>query len=120
MASNAIPDRPVLAYLTSAYARASDTFIRGEVRQLRALGFTVHTFSIRRAEPEQAVSEEVRQEQETTEYLLDGKKSRLIAGALSQAIRAPGKCLGALRLAQRCSPPGIKPRLWHLAYVLEA
>lgn len=120
MASNAIPDRPVLAYLTSAYARASDTFIRGEVRQLRALGFTVHTFSIRRAEPEQAVSEDVRQEQQTTEYLLDGKKSRLISGAFSQAIRAPGKFLGALRLAQRCSPPGIKARLWHLAYVLEA
>lgn len=120
MASNATPDPPVLAYLTSAYARASDTFIRGEVRQLRAMGFTVHTFSIRRAEAEQVISEDVRREQETTEYLLDGEKSRLIASALREAIRAPGKCLGALRLAQRCSPPGIKSRLWHVAYALEA
>ena len=42
-----MPDGPVIAYLTSAYARASDSFIRGEVAQLRALGFTVHTFSVR-------------------------------------------------------------------------
>jgi glycosyltransferase involved in cell wall biosynthesis len=120
MALIAMPDKPILAYLTSAYARASDTFIRGEVRQLRALGFAVHTFSIRRAEAEQVVSEDVRREQSSTEYLLDGNKGRLLSGALRTLIGAPGRCLGAVRLAQRCSPPGIKPRLWHLAYVLEA
>jgi colanic acid/amylovoran biosynthesis glycosyltransferase len=112
--------RPILGYLTSAYARASDTFIRGEVRQLRAMGFTVHTFSIRRADAGQVVSEDVRQEQSTTEYLLDGNKACLISGALRQMIRAPGRCLRALFLTQRISPPGIKPRLWHLAYWLEA
>lgn len=113
-------DRPILGYLTSAYARASDTFIRGEVRQLRAQGFTVHTFSIRRAEAEQVVSEDVRQEQSTTEYLLDGDKGRLIRGALAQILRSPGRSLRALSLAQRISPPGLKPRVWHLAYWLEA
>lgn len=113
-------DQPILGYLTSAYARASDTFIRGEVRQLRKLGFTVHTFSIRRAEQEQMVSEDVRQEQTTTEYLLDGKKNRLIGGAVRTAVAKPQKFLRALALGQRCSPPGLKARLWHLAYVVEA
>ncbi|HWE94457.1 MAG TPA: glycosyltransferase family 4 protein, partial [Tepidisphaeraceae bacterium] len=113
-------DRPILGYLTSAYARASDTFIRGEVRQLRALGFTVHTFSIRRAEAGQIVSDDVRREQGTTEYLLDGKKGRIVFGALGQIIRSPGRCLRALALAQHISPPGLKPRLWHIAYWLEA
>ena len=72
-------DKPILAYLTSAYARAADTFIRGEVRQLRAMGFTVHTFSIRRSEPEQMVSEDVREEQASTDYILGGGKGRLFS-----------------------------------------
>lgn len=113
-------DKSVLGYLTSAYARASDTFIRGEVRQLRKLGFTVYTFSIRRAQPEQVVSEDVRQEQANTEYLLDGNKGRLLKGAIQSAVVNPSGFLRAMALAQRCSPPGLKARIWHLAYVIEA
>ena len=55
-----------IGFVTNAYARASDTFIRGEVLQLRRIGHTVHTFSIRRAEEDLAASEEIRQEQEQT------------------------------------------------------
>ena len=113
-------DRPILGYLTSAYARASDTFIRGEVRQLRAIGFTVHTFSIRRAEAEQLVGEDVRREQASTEYLLDGNKRRLLRGALRTAFASPRALFRALALAQRCSAPGIKARIWYLAYLIEA
>lgn len=113
-------DQPILGYLTSAYARASDTFIRGEVRQLRKLGFTVHTFSIRRAEPDQVVSDDVRQEQAGTEYLLEGKKSRLLSGAVKTALANPGRFLRAIALGQRCSPPGLKARIWHVAYAIEA
>lgn len=113
-------DQPILGYLTSAYARASDTFIRGEVRELRKLGFTVQTFSIRRAEAEQAVSDDVRQEQASTEYLLDGDRIRLLKGALQAAAANPARFFRALALAQRCSPPGVKARIWHIAYAMEA
>jgi colanic acid/amylovoran biosynthesis glycosyltransferase len=112
--------KPVLAYLTSAYARAADTFIRGEIKQLRALGFTVHTFSVRRSEKEQMVSDDVRREQASTDYILGGGKGRLFLGAFRMALTSPGAFFNAFVLAQRCSPPGIKARLWHLAYVLEA
>jgi colanic acid/amylovoran biosynthesis glycosyltransferase len=115
-----MPDRPTLAYLTSAYGRTSDTFIRGEVAQLRKLGFTVHTFSIRRPPLEQAAGEDVRREQASTEYLLSGGAGRLLAGALRIALFSPGRFLTALAIAQRSSPPGLKPRLWHLAYAIEA
>ena len=37
-----------IAYLSGTYARASDTFVRDEVDQLRQLGFKVHTIGIRR------------------------------------------------------------------------
>lgn len=111
---------PILAYLTSAYARTSDTFIRGEVAQLRKLGFTVHTFSIRKPPAEQAAGEDVERERANTEYLLSAGPVRLLGGALRMAIARPGRFLAAVALGQRCSPPGLKPRLWHLAYALEA
>jgi glycosyltransferase involved in cell wall biosynthesis len=118
---DAMPDtRPMLAYLTSAYGRMSDTFIRNEVEQLRRMGFTVHTFSIRRPPLEPGAGEDVRREQASTEYLLSGGAGRLLAGAFRTALSRPGPFLAALALAQRCSPPGLKPRLWHLAYALEA
>jgi glycosyltransferase involved in cell wall biosynthesis len=113
-------ENPVLGYFTSAYARAADTFIRGEVNQLRALGFTVHTFSVRRSNPGEMVSDEVRREQAGTEYLLDGKPGRLLGAFFHLATRRPIKMLKTVALAQRCSPPGTKSRIWHLAYVLEA
>jgi colanic acid/amylovoran biosynthesis glycosyltransferase len=118
---DAMPDpRPILGYLTSAYGRTSDTFIRNEVRQLRRMGFTVHTFSIRRPSVEPAAGEDVRQEQANTEYLLSGGPGRLLSGAIRAALSRPARFLAAVALAQRCSPPGLKPRLWHLAYAIEA
>ena len=59
-----------LGYLTSQYGGPSDTFIRQEVRQMRTLGHTVRTFSIRRPGLGQAVNDAVRAEQaNTAKYL---------------------------------------------------
>lgn len=113
-------EHPTLAYLTSAYGRTSDTFIRNEVEQLRRMGFTVHTFSIRRPPLEPNAGEDVRREQASTEYVLARGAGRLLSGAARTALSHPGRFLAALALAQKCSPPGVKPRLWHLAYALEA
>lgn len=113
-------DKPVIAYLTSAYARAADTFIRGEVKQLRALGFTVHTFSIRKSHEQEMVSDEVRREQANTDYLLEGNKLRLFWAAIRLGFAHPIRFTRIKLLAQRISPPGIKARLWHIAYLLEA
>jgi glycosyltransferase involved in cell wall biosynthesis len=110
----------IIAYLTSAYARASDSFIRGEVAQLRALGFTVHTFSIRRPEPYELVGEEIRRERAATEYLLEAGVARLALAWLRTVLRYPRRALAALRLAIRTGTPGLKGRLWPLAYLLEA
>ncbi len=78
-----------LAYLTSAYARASDTFIRGEVAQLRALGHTVHTFSIRRPAPGELIDEEVRRERAATEDIVAAGPARLAWATLREALRTP-------------------------------
>lgn len=80
----------VIGYLTSSYARAGDTFIRREVAQLRRLGHTVHTFSIRAADPAELVGEEIRREHAQTVYLLEAGPVKLTLAGLRLAISAPG------------------------------
>ena len=111
---------PTVAYLTSAYARASDTFIRGEVAQLRRLGHTVHTFSVRRSDPREEVDDDARRERTTTEYLLAAGLPALVSAFIREAVRSPRAMASAARLALKTGTPGLKGRLWPLAYLVEA
>ena len=115
------PARPALAYLTSAYARASDSFIRREVAALRALGFPVHTFSVRRPPASARWS--------TPRCAASGRRRRtcwppaplrLLGAALREAARSPRRTAAAAWLALRLGTPGLKGRAWPLAYLLEA
>lgn len=111
-----------LAYFTNRYGSASFTFIMTEVEHLRRLGHTVHTFSVRHPGAGEAVSDQVRREQETTEYFLPpgghvlGAASVLLSVAKTLA-RHPGQLVSALRLAWRTSPPGLKARARQAAYL---
>ena len=87
-------DSPSIAYLTSVYARAADTFIRGEVAELRRRGFVVHTFSIRRPDAGEKVSDEIRTEQSRTDYVLDHGVWRLFYSALALALCRPPRASG--------------------------
>jgi glycosyltransferase involved in cell wall biosynthesis len=115
-----MPDTPNIAYLTSVYARSSDLYIRGEVGHLRVLGFTVHTFSIRRPDPRELVSEEIRREHAATEFVLEAGAVRLVPAWIRTIFRSPRRALAAVRLALSIGAPGLKGRLWPLAYLVEA
>ncbi|MGN6370716.1 MAG: glycosyltransferase family 4 protein [Phycisphaerae bacterium] len=107
-----------LAYLNTRYPALSHTFIEREIRALRALNFQIHTFSIRRPTPEGQLSNHDRTAAQETYYLLDGPLSLLLA--LLTALLHPLAFARTLLAAQRLAPPGIKSRLHHLAYTLEA
>lgn len=109
-----------VGYLTSQYARASDSFIRGEVEQLRSLGCTVHTFSIRAPDESQMVSAEIVRERNATDDILGHSFWILFYAFCCQTIAAPGRALTSLRLSFCCSTPGIKGRLWAVGYWFEA
>lgn len=109
-----------VAYLTSLYARAGDTFIRREVEELRRLGWTVHTFSVRRPDEDEDVSEEILRERRSTDYILRRGAAPLVASFLRLALRHPRRVLGAISLAGRVRAPGVKSWLWHWIYLLEA
>ena len=109
-----------IAYITSIYARASDTFIRNEVIALRQRGHTVHTYSIRKAEEDQHVSDEVRREQASTDYLLSHGAAPLLGAFLAAALGAPGALLRAARLAWAIRTPGLRGSILALVYLIEA
>ncbi|MEC9374392.1 MAG: glycosyltransferase family 4 protein [Planctomycetota bacterium] len=112
-------EKMTIGYLTSVYPRASDTFIRGEVEELRGLGHTVHTFSVRRPDKDQIVSDDVRTERNNTTYLLGGPH-RLLLASLRHAVTNPARFSAALGAAWRLGPQGLRARLWQFAYVAEA
>lgn len=109
-----------IAYLTSFYARAGDTFIRREVEELRRRGWTVHTFSIRRADEGGHAAEDVLREQRTTEYLLERGPWRLAGAFLWMAARHPVRMSRAVRQARALRWPGLRSWAWHGIYLLEA
>lgn len=109
-----------IAYLTSVYARASDTFIRSEVIELRHRGHEVHTFSIRRQPEDQAVSAEVASEQARTDYILSHGFAALLKAFVSETLRSPARMLSTLALAWRTRSPGPKAAAFQLIYAVEA
>lgn len=109
-----------IAYITSIYARASDTFIRNEVLALRQRGHSVHTFSIRKAEADQDVDQEVAREQASTDYILRNGLPALALAALRQTLRAPARMLSTARLAWSTRALGVRGTLLQLVYLVEA
>ncbi len=112
---------PTLAYLTGEYPRATDTFIQREVAALRAQGFDVDTFSVRRPGPEHVTGAEQREGQATTTYLLElAKTADLVTSHVTTLIRHPARYFQGLSLAWKSHRPGIKGAVLNLIYFVEA
>lgn len=110
-----------IAYLSGTYARASDTFVRDEVQQLRALGFVVHTFGVRTPLAGEDISPEIAEEQARTQYILTKENlPHLVVYALSCLVLSPVKAFRGIGLAQSCSDGTLTGRFKSLVYFLEA
>ena len=109
-----------IAYLTNQYPRASDTFIRTEVKHLRANGWILDTYSVRRPDEAALVSEDIRREYENTTYLRDGGWLQLVWAFLKCLGRRPLRTVRAFRLAWRTGVPGCAGRAKSFLYLMEA
>ena len=110
-----------VAYLTSEYPRASDTFIQREVAALREIGHEVITCSIRSTGPEHLVGPEQLAEHATTFKVLEAaKRPWVLIRAHLRWMKRPGRYLSALRLAWLTSQKGMRGRLYQLFYFAEA
>ncbi len=109
-----------IAYLTSAFARPSDTFVRSEVDRLRGLGLEVTTFSIRRPDPGESADENVELHQKNTEYILEAGPVRILLATIAFAITNPIRFLRAKILAWQTSGAGLRCVLLQAFYLMEA
>ncbi len=109
-----------LAYLTSAYARPSDTFVRSEVDRLRERGAQVQTFSIRRPDIDAQSDKNVRAHQADTNYILEAGLGRLLIATLVCVARHPTRFFLATRLAWQTHAPGLRGFCYQLIYLVEA
>src|SRR5580658_9954805 len=105
-----------VAYFTTQYPRATDTFIQREIEYLRLQGLDVSTYSVRRSGSEHDVSESIREEKRRTRYLLPVTLLSLIVENISTLLRSPLQYLTALRLAMRTSRPGLRGFVLQMAY----
>ena len=108
-----------IAYLTGEYPRATDTFIQREVAELRKIGFEIQTCSIRRTGTAHLVGPEQREEAGRTFYVLAALASLAGLVTLARALLTQ-RFWGALALAWKTAPKGVKGRLYNLIYLAEA
>jgi len=109
-----------VAYLMSHYPAVSHAFVLREVQALRAVGVDVETLSIHPARAADLLSESDRAEAAQTFNVLPAGPGTLLAAHAEAFVRGPARYLAALALAMHVGAPGLRERLWHLFYFVEA
>lgn len=115
------PSAPTaVAYLVAAYPAVSHTFIAREIFALRTRGVRVETMSIRRAPPEQLLTDSDREEAAQTFSILPVDRGRLVRAHVGALVRNPVDYLATLGWALSLSAGGLRAGLWQLFYFAEA
>ena len=109
-----------VGYLVSHYPSVTNTFITREVHALRRLGVNVDTLSIHRAQPEELLSADDRQEHDRTYAVLPIRSSVLLRTHLLALLCSPRRYLATLAFAVNRANAGLRGRLWGLFYFAEA
>jgi glycosyltransferase involved in cell wall biosynthesis len=109
-----------IAYLVSQYPAASHTFIRREVLSLRARGFAIDTFSVRRPTGTGKLAAVDRGEEQSTWYLLPAPPVRLARSHARALLRRPRAYARTLRRALGHRAPGLRGLLWSAFHFAES
>jgi len=80
-----------IAYLTSQYPAVSQTFITREVILMRALGFDIRTYSVRRADRDSCFDDSLTDEAKRTKWLLPPPLGELMRACLWTVVTRPIK-----------------------------
>jgi glycosyltransferase involved in cell wall biosynthesis len=109
-----------IGYFAGIYPRATDTFIQREIQGLRARGFDVRTFSVRKSGADHDVSAEILNEKRNTYFLLPANPFRLLIENMAFLGASPLRYFSALNLAWRTARPGWRGLVYQLFYFQEA
>ncbi len=109
-----------IAYIISRYPYVSHTFILREIQALRALGMDICTFSVRRPDDREVLTELEKRERAKTSYILPARPLKLLTAHTRWFVQHPFRYLSALILAFHVRPPGVRGLLWGAFYFAEA
>jgi colanic acid/amylovoran biosynthesis glycosyltransferase len=109
-----------IAYVCSRYPAVSHTFIQREVAALRRLGLDVDTVAVRRAAPEEVLSQADRAEAQATYAIIPARPWHLVRAHATALLRYPRAYRTTLGRALALAPRGARGRLWQLFYFGEA
>lgn len=109
----------VIAFLNTQYPSLSHTFIEREIRQLRRLGVLIEPFSIRPPGPLGTLGGHHAAAAGETTVLFESRIGLLSAAAVG-LLSCPLSTARALWHSQRLSPGGLRQRLLHAVYAIEA
>lgn len=110
-----------IGYLTGEFPRATDVWIQREVAGLRADGFEVQTFAVRRPDRSHVVGPEQQKARDKTVYLLEKARSPGLALAhLRLLARSPGRYVDGVKLAATTRRFGVRGSLYQAIYFIEA
>jgi len=107
-----------LAYLCNLYPAVSHSFVRREIEAVERAGHAVHRFSIRR--PRSDLKDPADQREAGITEVVLGQGIGLLLAVLALLVSRPIATLRALDTARRLSGPGVRQKIRHIAYWLEA
>jgi len=109
-----------IGYLVSEYPARSHTFIRRELAAVRKQGIAIEVFAIRRPDQASLISNDERQDYETTWSILPTSLKALLITHGSLFWANPKAYLKTLWRSQCHRNPGLKNSLWGLFHFIEA
>jgi colanic acid/amylovoran biosynthesis glycosyltransferase len=108
-----------LAYLCNLYPAVSHSFIRREIEGVESAGHEVHRFSLRPQHGDLRDEADLAEVSRTETVLAQGVLALLASALWLLAIR-PAKSASAMAAAWRLTSPGVRSKLRHAGYWLEA
>ena len=108
-----------IAYLVSQYPAPSHTFIRREVKALRAQGVDIQMFSIRPPAQAEVMSDVDQRDKDETFYVLPPRAGLTLRANAKMLLKNPKRYLGALRTSFGHRNPGLRNFVYAGFYFLE-
>jgi colanic acid/amylovoran biosynthesis glycosyltransferase len=109
-----------VGYVISRYPAPSHSFVMREIDAARASGLDVRTFSVKRANDADLLSDADRREAATTWAIRPVSLARVALSHLRSFIRHPRAWSQTFVFALRQSRPGLRAHIWQILYFAEA
>ncbi len=109
-----------IAYLLHQFPRATDTFIKREIRSLQSFGTSILVISVWRPHESDTTPDSIAEWEKDTVFVLPKSILALLFSVCRSAITSPMRFWAAFHLALCTAKPGIRGLVYQFFYFVEA